>query len=260
MHERQIIEAYRWQRCLGNRTIFLPEARIVSNPDRPDVWDANHIDSVTASEPEAITQLLADADRHLVHCRWRVVHTDCFTPDAFTARLALDGYEEQRPVIQMALEGRVRAPAVTDLVPVNDEGNWQALAALIRADHIEGARTEGKTFSQEFTDSVVANNRAKSAAYHFHLTYRGDEPVGYGALAVAPNGVGMIEDLFTLPVYRRQGLASGMIAAFAEQLAARGCRCIFLGAQMGEQARHLYAKLGFQPLLLTRSWVREAVS
>jgi GNAT superfamily N-acetyltransferase len=215
---------------------------------------------VTAREPDEIAQVFSDADRHLAHCRWRVFHTDCFTPDIFVARLALDGYQEQRPVIQMALEGEVRARAGTDLRPVESEAGREALAALIRTDHIEGARTEGRDFSPEFTRAIVENNRAKGAAYRFFLTYRDGEPVAYGALAVAPNGIGMIEDLFTLPSHRRRGIASGMIAAFAAQLGARGCNCIFLGAQMGEPARHLYAKLGFRPVLLTRSWVRDGAA
>jgi len=36
-------------------------------------------------------------DEHLGHTPWRVVHTDCFTPDRFLARLALDDFKE-RPV------------------------------------------------------------------------------------------------------------------------------------------------------------------
>ena len=68
----------------------------------------------------------------------------------------------------------------------------------------------------------------------------------------------MIEDLFTLPAYRRRGIASGMIATFADELRSSGCSCIFLGAMVGEPARLLYAKLGFRPSILTRCWVRRA--
>jgi len=35
-----------------------------------------------------------------------VIHTDCFTRDAFLARLALDDFEERPVTIQMALTDR----------------------------------------------------------------------------------------------------------------------------------------------------------
>ncbi len=47
---------------------------------------------------------------HLGHSPWGVIHTD-----PFTARLALDGFKEQPAVIQMRLEGQVRARSITDL-------------------------------------------------------------------------------------------------------------------------------------------------
>jgi predicted GNAT family acetyltransferase len=37
----------------------------------------------------------------------------------------------------------------------------------------------------------------------------------------------MIEDLFTLPSARRRGVATGMIAEFANRLGAAGCHTIF---------------------------------
>src|SRR3546814_3328094 len=60
--------------------------------------------------------------------------------------------------------------------------------------------------------------------------------------------------------YRQRGIASALIAHFSGQLVAQGCDFIFLGALVGEQARHLYAKLGFRPVMLTRCWVRQTRS
>ena len=48
-----------------------------------------------------------------------------------------------------------------------------------------------------------------------------------------------------------------MIAAFAGRLRDGGCHTIFLGALADEQAKTLYARLGFRPVMLARSWVRE---
>ncbi len=80
---------------------------IVANPAYPQVWDANHADAVTAKTDLEIASVFAAMDARLGHTPWRVVHTDCFTPDAFLGRLALDGFQEQPVTIQMVLQGEL---------------------------------------------------------------------------------------------------------------------------------------------------------
>jgi GNAT superfamily N-acetyltransferase len=255
---RLIAEAHRWQRRLGNDVIAAPHCHIVADPARPDVWDCNHADDVTAATDAEIDAVLAAMDRHLAHSHWRAIHTDGFTPDAFLARLALDGFAERPVTIQMVLEGDVRERgAAVELRPVTAEDDWRALLALVRADHIEGRRTADLDLSAEFSAQVVAAYRAKSDAYHFRLAIVDGEPVAYGAFAAAPNDAGMIEDLFTLQAARRRGIATAMIATFADRLRALGCHTIFLGALATEPPKHLYARLGFHPVALARSWVKD---
>jgi GNAT superfamily N-acetyltransferase len=70
----------------------------------------------------------------------------------------------------------------------------------------------------------------------------------------------MIEDLFTLPVARGRGVARGMIAGFVERLQGAGCRTVFLGAVADDWPKRLYARLGFRPVTLARTWVRQGAS
>jgi GNAT superfamily N-acetyltransferase len=255
---RLIADAYRWQRRLGNTQIEAPHCHVVADRAHPDLWDANHADDVTAQTEPEIDAMFAAMDEHLGHTPWRVVHTDCFTPDAFLARLALDDFKEQTVTIQMALQGDVTARgAPLDLRPVAADADWEALLQLVLADHAEGRRSNDLDLSPEFSAAVVANFRAKSDAYHFHLAMKDGIPVAYGAHACAPNGAGMIEDLFTLQSARRRGIATAMIAAFTDRLRAAGCHIIFLGALATERPKHLYARLGFRAVMLTRSWVRK---
>lgn len=252
-----IADAYRWQRRLGNAVVAAPHCHIVANPLRPDVWDANHADNVTAQTDAEIDAVFAAMDRHLGHTPWRVVHTDGFTPDAFLARLAFDDFEERPVTIQMALRGELAdRGAPVDLRPVASEADWDALLQLVLVDHAEGRRTGGLDVSPEVSAAMVAGYRAKSEAYHFHLAMQNGLPAAYGAYVAAPNSVGMIEDLFTLPSARRRGLATAMIDAFTEHLRATGCQTIFLGALAAEQAKYLYARLGFYPVGVARAWVR----
>lgn len=255
---RAIAETYRWHRGLGHDTRQLDSARIVFDRQHPNVWDANHADTVSATTVREIAAVLEALDVYLAHSDWRVVHTDLFTPEPFVARLALEGFEEQPAVIQMALQGRVRAQPATNLRLVETEDDWSVLADLVARDHDEGLRTGGRSITSDVTDGIVAGYRAKVPSCRFFLATSDDDAVAYGSFAAGASGAGIIEDLFTLPQHRGHGIASGMIAAFADWLQAEGSSIVFLGALVGERARHLYAKLGFRPVMLTRTWVRQA--
>lgn len=254
---RTISEAYRWQRRLGHRQIPTPYCHIVADPAHPDVWDSNHADAVTARTDAEIAGVFAAMDRHIGHCSSRVIHTDAFTPDAFLARLALDGFTERPVTIQMALRGEPtnRGPPIA-LRAVASDADWDALCQLARADHVEGRRTSGIDISPEISAGLVAGYRNKSGDYHFHLAMQDGNAVAYGAHAAAPNGAGMIEDLFTLPLARRRGIATAMIARFTDRLRASGCHTVFIGAVANEQPKQLYARLGFHPVTLSRMWVK----
>ena len=256
---RTIAEAYRWQRRLGTTQIVAAHCHIVADRAHPEVWDSNHADNVTAQTGSEINSVLAAMHEHLGHTSWRVVHTDCFTPEAFLAHLALDDFKERPATIQMILQGNLTdAGGSIDLHAVVDDADWDALLQLVLADHAEGRRTDGLDLSPEFSAAVVAGYRAKSDAYHFYLAMTEGIPVAYGAHAAAPNGAGMIEDLFTLQSARRRGIATAMIAAFTARLRDAGCGTIFLGALATEQAKHTYFRLGFRPVMLTRTWVRKS--
>jgi GNAT superfamily N-acetyltransferase len=158
----------------------------------------------------------------------------------------------------MALRGELTARgAAIVLRPVTRDADWDALLQLVLADNAEGRRTGDLDLPPEFSVAQVAGYRAKSGAYHFNLAMLDGVPVAYGACAAAPNGAGMIEDLFTLPSARRRGIATAMIAACTDRLRGVGSHAIFLGALATEQPRHLYGRLGFRPVTLARTWVRK---
>src|SRR5271154_1737140 len=104
---RRIGEAYRWHRRLGARLIEAPHCCIVADPTKPDVWDCNHADAVSASNAAEIDAVFEAMDRHLAHTRWRVVHTDGATPDPFLAGLAFADFRERFVTIQMALQREI---------------------------------------------------------------------------------------------------------------------------------------------------------
>lgn len=255
---RGLADAYRWQRRLGHRAIELPYCGIVAEPALPDLWDANHADNVTAESDIEIEAVLAAMDAHLGHSEWRVVHTDPFTPERFLARLAYEGFVERPVVVQMMCDrlAPVREAGVL-IVEVRDQREWDVLGELVAADVEEGKRTGALDLDLDFVRGMIANYRLKTPDYRFHLAVRDGQALAYGAMAVAPNRMGMIEDLFTLQSARRQGIASTLIAHFDQELRAAGCHQVFLGAVAEEEAKSLYFTLGFRPAMLTRCWVKQ---
>ncbi|MBS0479660.1 MAG: GNAT family N-acetyltransferase [Proteobacteria bacterium] len=258
---RLIAEAYRWQRRLGHEVVELGHCGIVADSAHPDLWDANHADNVTAESDAEIDAVLAAMDAHLGHSDSRVVHTDVFTPERFIARLAHEGFAERPVVVQMTCDRLepTRSAQVT-LVEVIEQREWDVLADLVAVDVREGKRTGGLDLDLDFVRGMVANYRRKTPGYRFFLAVRDGQALAYGAMAIAPNRMGMIEDLFALPSARRQGIASTLIANFHRDLRAAGCDRVFLGAVAAEDAKALYYKLGFRPAMLTRCWVRQVAA
>ena len=254
---RRLAEAYRWQRRLGHDAVELPYCGIVAEPALLDLWDANHADNVTAESDAEIDAVLATMDAHLGHSDWRVVHTDPLTPERFLARLAYEGFAERPVVIQMTCDRlKPTGGASVLIVEVREQREWDVLAELVAADVLEGKRTGGLDLDLDFVRGMIQNYRLKTPAYRFNLAVRDGQALAYGAMAIAPNRMGMIEDLFTLPSARRQGIASALIAHFDRELRAAGCHQVFLGAVAEEEAKTLYYNLGFRPAMLTRCWVK----
>src|SRR3546814_7526367 len=87
----------------------------------------------------------------------------------------------------MVLSRQLQAVPGSDITPIATEADWPALAALVRRDHEEGARTGGAILSAKVTDEIVAGYRAKDGPYRFLLASIGGIPVAYGACAAAPS-------------------------------------------------------------------------
>jgi GNAT superfamily N-acetyltransferase len=106
------------------------------------------------------------------------------------------------------------------------------------------------------TQGIFADFRRKDGPSRYLLVDLDGEPCAYGAAVLAPGGIGMVEDLFTLPDHRRQGIASGLIDHCVRDVRSRGAGPVFLGAHAPERPKRLYAKLGFRPLLVTSQLVK----
>jgi GNAT superfamily N-acetyltransferase len=253
----RVCAAYAWQRALGHATARKSLCSLVWDRAHPDVWDANHVSEVRARTAAEIEQVLRWADEALGHCRHRLVIVDPLTPAAVTARLALDDYRELAPTIQLVLDGPLRAePRAIELRAVTTDEDWQKLAELVRHDHTEAGRTQTHAMPPEVTRGIVAGYRKKAPTYQFFLAHVDGVDCAYGAGVLVPNRIGMVEDLFTLPGFRKRGIATALIARAIAHVRQQGADQILIGALATAEPKRLYARLGFDPVCITRQYIK----
>ena len=247
----RVAESRRWFRVQGHAPVERDGVTIVATPAHPTTWDGNFVMAGPGVGPAAVFAALERFDG------WRVVQVDCLTEPGVEAALALAGFEVANTLIEM-LAGTVASPLpvpAVGLVAVG-EAEWPRFAALVEADHREGKRTG--EYDPGVAAGLLEEMRARLGTCAYWLLVEDGVDAGYGMTVACPNGLGLIEHLFTLPDRRGRGLMSAFIVAVAGRLRAAGCDAVFLDAHAGDTPKRLYARLGFEPVALTRTWVTRA--
>lgn len=249
---RRVAAARRWYRTLGSDPITAGGVTVVATPAHPHTWEANWVQAGRDADAAAVFAALAT--------HWpsggQVVVVDALTSPEVEAALALAGFRANVTLIEMVAD---RLAAVADVPGLTFErvgaAAWDRFAALVTADHREGKRTGAHD------DAVAAGlldaMRRRLDPCDFWLLVEGGVDAGYGMTVPCPNGLGLIESLFTLPERRGRGLMSAFIAAATARLRAEGCDAVFLDAHADEPPKQLYARLGFAPVAVTRTWTRQ---
>tara|TARA_R110001606_G_scaffold260264_3_gene408106 strand:+ start:5757 stop:6557 length:801 start_codon:yes stop_codon:yes gene_type:complete len=255
---RRACDTYYFHAAIGMQVTTKQFCSSLRDADRPYVWDLNRIFEITAQTAKEIDQAMAFVDARIQTLGYAYISTSPFTSPAVIARLAFDDYREETPVIQMVLQAPLKAthPVGYGLQPVASDTDWQTLYELVLTDHSEGARTRGKKVEPHVTRGMVDGYRRKTGPCHFFLASIDGTPCAYGSATIAPNGMGMVEDLFTLPAFRRRGLASALISDCVDHLRQHGCTDILIGSLATEPPKALYRKLGFEPVCVTRSFMK----
>lgn len=247
----RVAAARRWYRALGYDPIERDGVTVVATPAHPDTWEANWLQAAADAGPDAVLAALA----RYRPAGWQVVVTDALTPPSVEAALALDDFSAASTLIEMAasrIAVPTNSPPIT-LTPVG-EAEWPRFAALVDIDQREGKRTG--EHDEAVAAGLLDGMRRRLGLCRYWLI--GDEhgDAGYGMTVACPGGLGLIESLFTLPDRRGRGLMSAFIARAANLLRDEGCDAVFLDAHAHDTPKRLYARLGFAPVAMARTWVR----
>lgn len=244
---RRVAQARRWFRKVGYDAVLADGVTLVKTPEHPSTWEANWVMADPGTGPTAVLTAL---DRHFAR-GWQVVHADALTEPAVEAALALAGFSAEGALIEMVAATVTPAHPVPPigLDPVG-EAEWPRFARLAAIDAAEARH------DVDVVAGLLDARHRRLAGCSLWLLTEGGEDIGFGFTAACPNGLGLIEHLFTLPHHRRRGVMSGFIAEATRRLLSEGCEAVFLDAHAHDTPKRLYKRLGFQPVALARSWVR----
>jgi GNAT superfamily N-acetyltransferase len=212
--------------------------------------------ALRSTTSRAVAATLARCD-DLVDGGCRRVLIDPDTPAAVEAHLAAEDWRLE-PQLQLVLPATA-GPGSTNLNPrpVRDDADWQRLTELFRLDHLEeDAKAGRRPRPATETLAAVALRRALTPQAEYFTVERTGIPLAFFGVWV-DDRIGLIEDVFVRSDARLQGLASDMLRFAVGHVRAAGAGPVTIAAEVRDTPKHLYARLGFQPVAVTRSWLRD---
>jgi GNAT superfamily N-acetyltransferase len=186
---------------------------------------------------------------------FRRVLVDRGTPPEGEAHLALNDWR-----LDVQLHLVLPAPTPVDaptlrVRPVVDYAGWTEIRRLFRIDHLEEDSRLGRPARPEHaTTSAVALRRSLGPGVAYLLAERSGEVAGCIAYWPGEDGTGLIEDVFVEPRHRGIGVATDLLRHAVTHARARGAGPIVIGAEVGDTPKHLYARFGFRPVAVARSY------
>jgi GNAT superfamily N-acetyltransferase len=260
---REVCRTYRTQRALGHEELRSGLATFVRDFDMPSVWDANHVSGIRAATRSEVDALLGETDRHFADFEHREFLCDPLTPPSFEARLIAEGFRSL-DTLQLVLEGelssRVGVSPPLALRSVQSDADWQTLYGLRRLDHLESDEKRSIGLHSEAVSLGLheASRRKQPQMQYFLARFEGED-CGYGAsVVVAGSTVGMVEDLFVRRDVRHRGIATALIDHTVRDARRRGAEAVLIGGLVDDTPLRMYAAMGFRPVCVTRSYVRDA--
>jgi GNAT superfamily N-acetyltransferase len=249
----RVCEIYEGYLALGNESFEADGALFVRNRAIPNRYDANHVAHVRAETPEQIEALLRRVEAEFDGYTHRALYLDALTPPQFAARLVLDGGYKVNEGLLLLLEGELQAsPKPADIRFVADESQWKAL--------LEMEAMWASTYPPETRAPIEQNFhnlRIKTPPVRWWLAYVDGVPRAFFNSWEGTNGVGQVEDLFTHPDFRHQGLATSLLAHCVADARKHGAGPVIIGSDPNDTPKHMYASMGWRPLFVSRHFVKQ---
>ncbi len=242
---------------LGNEVLPGPQATFVRNGSVPDIYEANHVSDIRARTPDEIDALLEAIEREYQNCHHRRFDVDHRTPPEFVARLLVEGGYERSDAVVMLLAGELLGqPRPTDIRPIATDVDWRAYWDLMWLNWKEHRDKEGRPSDEGVARQMLDAHRRKQPPVQYFMAYLEGRPAAYFNSWEGLDGVGQVEDLFTHPEFRNQGIARSLIHHCVSEARASGARQVVIVADPADSPKKLYERMGFLPVAWTSYYLK----
>ncbi len=237
--------------ALGTEVFELLGATFLRNRTSPDIYDANHVADARPTTTAQIEEFLVVVEREYEASKHRRFDVDYRTPPEFVARLVLEGYEREDGLISL-LEGELLGapPKEFEIRPIETEADWEAYWELMFKDWREHSIQQKRKVKEEIARQMLQAKRLKQPPVQYFMAYVRDKPVAYFNSWAGIDGVGQVEDLFTLPKFRKRGIARALIHHCVADARAKGADSVIIAADPKDTPKHIYAAMGFCPTVV----------
>jgi GNAT superfamily N-acetyltransferase len=212
---------------------------VVRTPSLPLVWALNHL---RVAGPVTYEQVVAVAEEHLGDLPYRQLAIEHWaSAELLEAPLRADGYKPDRELLMaLARPAELEANA-SGVVEVEQE----AVSALMRRWVADDPEMPPETLDQ-VVDATAREGRVRAAR---NFSIRDDAGEVVAMTKLYSDGVtAQVEDVYTVLEWRNHGCARRLInRAIAVALQA-GHELVFIVADDDGWPKHLYSRLGFDPI------------
>ena len=239
---------------LGGVTVQHEHFCEVSHPTVPEHPLGNFAYRVRHDAGAALRALVGAEGTPPTAARRRVIIDDG-APAQLEPLLTLHDWQLERQ-LQLVLPSTAHVDAPTSTVrPVGDDADWATISDLFRRDHLEeDARRGNPPRSPAETEAAVALRRSLGSEVEYLLTEQDNRFIGCIGIWVSDERVGLIEDVFVRAEARGAGVATDLLRHAVSHGRRRGAREIIVGAEIEDTPKHLYARFGFEPAAVLRSF------
>lgn len=218
----------------------IDDGMVVRTPSLPAVWNLNQL---RIAGSIAFADALALADEHLRHVPYRHV---VFEREETGRRLEPDfraaGWRPSRELLMVLRGTRRREPGDAEVI---EPGEGDTLA-LLRRWSAEDPRDISQDAIEQLAESSVREARGWGEQ-RFGVVGDGDRLAAITKLR-ADGATAQVEDVYTVPEARRRGFARALVIHAAARALADGNDLVFIVADDDDWPKHLYRRLGFEPL------------
>ena len=225
----------------------------------PDKYYANRVEQVTASTPDEIARLSERVEVEFEGFRHRYFYVDRDTPVEFEAWLLMEGYQRSDSLVMVLTDELLGTPKPYEIRLVETDADWQTLYDLVvLADREFDPSTPqtGNERPSDARDQRIDAMQAVSPPVRYWMAYTEDGPRAFFSSWTSSDGIGVLDDLYTHPDYRRRGLATALVHHCVAEVRSRGAGPVALETDPADTPKHMYAAMGFRPLSLSHEYLK----